>query len=429
MPGCRPQPHQKRSSGSGSAAAGATTSRKRAWVSGSRFLPSTRCRCHTSTALQATMGCGAWRQRGQGGRQAGVPAHGCTRRGPAMGPVQPCAAMQLTAAPPAAAPALQLVQRAGQLLPQQVLHAAGAAGQRGARGRAARGHAGGRQLAGVQRGGQLAAKAGGGGVRQLQHRLLQLPEVEQHLGAMGCQRENDRISQGSGASRGPKSWRGGTAPGLVGGRVEGWGRKEAGGRVGCRSQPGADVGRRCSRGSRTGRAGRRCAPPTPCPCAAATQTIHERCTHLQRGAHVCLAEALQPSLECSLRCPGGSDTCVSMAARCAAGSRSRCVAGWLAPLTPAHAVAPQIGPHASQHKVGVPVHAPQRTGRTLQPTSGCARWQQRWPGTRRPSPTTTSTQQLLPMRPAPSTHLGLAAHDGGGGGQKLGVGLYRRHAR
>ncbi len=46
-------PHQKRSSGSRSSSPGATTSRKSVWLSGSRFLPSTRCRCHTSTALQS----------------------------------------------------------------------------------------------------------------------------------------------------------------------------------------------------------------------------------------------------------------------------------------------------------------------------------------------------------------------------------------
>lgn len=46
-----PAPHQKRSRGSGSSSLGATTSRNSVWLSGSRFLASTRCRCHTSIAL------------------------------------------------------------------------------------------------------------------------------------------------------------------------------------------------------------------------------------------------------------------------------------------------------------------------------------------------------------------------------------------
>lgn len=45
-------------------------------------------------------------------------------------------------------------------------------------------HAGSRQLARVQSRRQLAGKSGGGAVRQLHHRLLQLVQIEEHLGGI-----------------------------------------------------------------------------------------------------------------------------------------------------------------------------------------------------------------------------------------------------
>jgi hypothetical protein len=64
---CARGAHQKRSRGRGSASPGATTSRKRVWVRGSRFLASTRCRCHTSIALQGEEE-GAPQEAAAGGR-------------------------------------------------------------------------------------------------------------------------------------------------------------------------------------------------------------------------------------------------------------------------------------------------------------------------------------------------------------------------